>query len=132
MTLPLLGHRIASRGLADVTCTPSSHTGVAAGAAVMHGVTALLGAFRCWVKESLKPSHELALCLPCRWLFHCHIFFHQFMGQAITFNVAPDQIAPPPANMVPCPAKCTYNFGAFNKTMVATTYAKSGLEVPLQ
>ena len=139
MTLPLLGQGTLHLeawlvSLAPLQVVPgvpqhrcSGHARTSSGAIALHG------AARCWmVKDTPKLMLSWLSCLPCRWLFHCHIFFHQFMGQAITFNVAPDQIAPPPTNMVQCPAECTYNFGSFNKTIVATNFADSGLEVPLQ
>lgn len=41
--------------------------------------------------------------------FHCHIFYHQYMGQMISFAYNVNELPPPPADMPSCPEACIYN-----------------------
>lgn len=46
---------------------------------------------------------------PGTWLLHCHILWHQYMGQVVTFAEAVDRVGAPPAGLPQCPQTCTYN-----------------------
>jgi hypothetical protein len=46
---------------------------------------------------------------PGTWMLHCHIWWHFYMGQIITFVEAPDQVGPAPPGLPKCPDTCTYN-----------------------
>jgi L-ascorbate oxidase len=46
---------------------------------------------------------------PGTWLLHCHIPFHQQMGQAMTFAEQTDKIQTMPAGMPKCPSPCSYS-----------------------
>ncbi|GAB4813292.1 hypothetical protein N2152v2_000338 [Parachlorella kessleri] len=46
---------------------------------------------------------------PGVWFLHCHIWWHQYMGQIVTFVEAANEIGAAPAGLPECPAECTYN-----------------------
>ena len=45
---------------------------------------------------------------PGTWLLHCHIFYHQYMGQLLAFYYGLNQLPPPPSTLPTCPASCIY------------------------
>lgn len=72
---------------------------------------------------------------PGLWMFHCHIFWHRFMGQGLTFVTAAELLSPPPAGLPACPSSCTYNTAPFVSTAVlylllSSLSAPSGFIVP--
>ena len=46
---------------------------------------------------------------PGTWMLHCHIWWHFYMGQIITFVEAVDHVGRIPAGLPHCPATCIYN-----------------------
>lgn len=69
---------------------------------------------------------------PGTWPLHCHIAWHEFMGQGITIIEDAPAIAKAkvPPGMPSCPAKCTYTFANFNPNAAKAVYGSSGLLAP--
>ncbi|KAF6252743.1 Cupredoxin [Scenedesmus sp. NREL 46B-D3] len=69
---------------------------------------------------------------PGTWPLHCHIAWHEFMGQGITIIEDAPAIAKAkaPAGMPTCPAKCISTFANFNPNAVKAVYGSSGLLAP--
>jgi hypothetical protein len=65
-------------------------------------------------------------------LLHCHIAWHEFMGQGITIIEDAPAIAKAkvPGGMPTCPAKCIYGFANFNPNVAKAVYRSSGLLAP--
>jgi hypothetical protein len=63
---------------------------------------------------------------------HCHIAWHEFMGQGITIIEDAPGIAKAkmPDNMPTCPAKCIYTYANFNPKAAQAVYGSSGLLAP--
>lgn len=63
---------------------------------------------------------------------HCHIAWHEFMGQGIQIIEDPAGIAKAkvPPGMPSCPANCIWNFANFNPNAAKQRYGNSGLLAP--
>ena len=51
---------------------------------------------------------------PGLWFYHCHIVWHQLMGQGLIFVTGVDQIEAPPPNLPQCGQQCNYDHAPFN------------------
>jgi L-ascorbate oxidase len=69
---------------------------------------------------------------PGVWPMHCHIAWHEFMGQGIQIIEDPAAIAKAsvPPGMPTCPEKCIWNNANFNPKAVNEVYGKTGLLAP--
>lgn len=66
------------------------------------------------------------------WPLHCHIAWHDFMGQRINIISDPEAIAKAkvPKGMPACPDKCIWNNANFNPVAVSQVYGKTGFLAP--
>lgn len=71
---------------------------------------------------------------PGLWPMHCHIIWHQFMGQQLNFLIgepASDWTPPPPpSEFPPCPATCAYNTAPFTESYVQEKWGLNGFPLP--
>ena len=58
---------------------------------------------------------------PGVWPFHCHILWHQFMGQQVNIieGVPKVDVGAPPADLAQCPAKCRINEALYTPKLTA-------------
>ena len=67
---------------------------------------------------------------PGLWYYHCHIVWHQLMGQSLVFAEGVGQIGAPPAELAQCSQQCNYDFGPFDPEWVATNYGNTTYDLP--
>jgi L-ascorbate oxidase len=65
------------------------------------------------------------------WLLHCHIFWHQFMGQTVVFSEEAELVKAPPRDLPTCPKKCPAQFAPWRPEYVAQQYRDTAYEIPL-
>jgi L-ascorbate oxidase len=59
---------------------------------------------------------------PGAWPFHCHILWHQFMGQQVNViaGVPREDVGAPPEGMPQCPAKCRFNHALYTPKLTGS------------
>ncbi|DBA96798.1 TPA: hypothetical protein ACH3X3_012965 [Trebouxia sp. C0006] len=67
---------------------------------------------------------------PGLWFYHCHIIWHQLIGQGLIFAEGLDQIGTPPAELAECSQQCNYDFGPFDPEWVAENYGNTTYDLP--
>jgi hypothetical protein len=67
---------------------------------------------------------------PGLWFYHCHIIWHQLIGQGLIFAEGLDQIGTPPAELAQCSQQCNYDFGPFDPEWVAEKYGNTTYDLP--
>ena len=67
---------------------------------------------------------------PGLWFFHCHVLWHQLIGQGLIFAEGVDQISSPPADQPQCSQRCNYDQGPFDPEWVAATYGNTTYDLP--
>ncbi len=67
---------------------------------------------------------------PGLWFYHCHIIWHQLIGQGLIFAEGLDQIGTPPAELAQCSQQCNYDFGPFDPAWVAQNYGNTTYDLP--
>lgn len=80
-----------------------------------------------WVVLRLQADN------PGLWILHCHLFWHQYMGQLLVIaeDVEGLQKLKRPDGLPPCPDKCTYNAAPWTQTTVEKEFGKSGFQLPV-
>ena len=48
---------------------------------------------------------------PGLWFYHCHILWHQVIGQGLVFAEGVQHISPPPSDLPVCDQKCNNDIG---------------------
>lgn len=76
---------------------------------------------------TLYPEHFAVVRFvannPGTWLMHCHIIWHEVMGQAIVIAEGTSEIPPAPSGMPICPSVCEYSNGPWNITYTNQVFA---------
>lgn len=67
---------------------------------------------------------------PGLWFFHCHIVWHQLIGQGLVFAEGVDQIGRPPPVLPQCSQQCNSDDGPFNPAWVASKYGRTTYDLP--
>ncbi|KAL3136666.1 hypothetical protein ABBQ38_005907 [Trebouxia sp. C0009 RCD-2024] len=67
---------------------------------------------------------------PGLWFYHCHILWHQVIGQGLVFAEGVQHITMPPSDLPVCDQKCNYDFGGFTPAWVSQTYGDSSYDLP--
>ena len=66
---------------------------------------------------------------PGIWLLHCHILWHQLMGQALVFTDSVAKVGPRPSALPACPANCPAQMAPWLPATVQQLYGNSGYEL---
>ena len=67
---------------------------------------------------------------PGLWFYHCHILWHQLMGQGLVFAEGLEHIKEPPKDLPVCDQQCNYDFGGFTPSWVSQTYRSTNYDLP--
>ncbi|KAG1672998.1 hypothetical protein FOA52_005928 [Chlamydomonas sp. UWO 241] len=67
---------------------------------------------------------------PGAWPLHCHILWHQQMGQQLLLIEAAEEWTPSPKAVPKCPYRCQYVTGPFNTTWVNSMWGATGYGIP--
>lgn len=61
---------------------------------------------------------------PGTWIFHCHIPFHQIMGQSVVFSEQNSAVSKPPTDLPACPNVCEYTAAPWNISYTDELFGK--------
>ena len=61
---------------------------------------------------------------PGTWLLHCHIPYHQIIGQAMAIAEATELVPKAPVGMPKCPSPCTYSAAPYNISYTQQEFGK--------
>ena len=65
---------------------------------------------------------------PGLWLFHCHIMWHQMMGQGLLFSENPQLTKAAPKDLPLCPTSCPAAAAPWLPSTVQALYGNTGFE----
>ncbi|KAK9828854.1 hypothetical protein WJX72_002416 [[Myrmecia] bisecta] len=67
---------------------------------------------------------------PGLWFYHCHIVWHQLIGQGLIFAEGVGQISAPPPDLPQCSQQCNYDFASFTPAWVSANYGGTSYDLP--
>lgn len=64
------------------------------------------------------------------WIFHCHLLYHQYMGQMVLLAEAVDELPERPSGLPKCPSTCFSNAAPWKHSYVRKEWGGTGYEIP--
>ncbi|KAL4433040.1 hypothetical protein ABPG77_006467 [Micractinium sp. CCAP 211/92] len=77
-----------------------------------------------WVVLRFKADN------PGVWIFHCHLLWHQYMGQMVMLAEAVDELPDRPKGLPRCPSTCYSNAAPWKHSFVRKEWGSQGYEIP--